>query len=229
MRAFRVKVEINGKSSGGTNAAGEIFNEVSTRMKDLSAVTRTLPQMMRFGAGSLDEQIRQRSHFSRSGGQIPWQEPTHASGGPQDMVPLLEDVMWQSVRGGPGSITRSTPLTASVGVNDASIRARSAALGNQVVAHTPYFGFVTGNFQERTSAEKAIASKSTKTGKGAFPRNKAMYWFLLLQFGYKATAEELSSGLSVPPKNMGINPVMVDRVRRVVRNYIYTGQVSGNN
>ena len=193
-------------------------------MKDLTPATAKWPNMIRSGPGSLDEQIRQRTHFTQAGGRVPWQEPFYVFGARAGgRGALLEDVMWQSVRGGAGSITASTKFTATVGVDDNSVRVRSADLGNRIVSTASYFGFVTGDFQERTTEAKAKAVKSTKSGKGEFPRNKAMFWFLLLVMGYKATAEELSAGLSVPPKNMGFNPVMLDRIKAMTRRYIMDG------
>lgn len=215
MSVFRLKVEV---------PKGRLFGGQLDRMKDLSPITSKWPQMIRFGPGSLDEQIRQRTHFTRGGGKVPWQEPAHAAGARSGgRVAQLEDVMWQSVRGGVGSITGSTKFGATVGVNDVSVRIRSAELGNRIVSTASYFGFVTGEFEERTGPALAKAVKPTKKGKGEFPRNKAMYWFLLLVMGYKASADELSTGLSVPPKNMGFNPTMTDRIKLMVQRYIVEG------
>ena len=202
------------------------FNvEQLARAKDPTLPMSKVPQIMRFGPGSLDDQIRSRTHFAQDGARIPWQEPEYASGATAfSRHELLEDIMWDAVRGGPGSITRSSSHAASVGVNDQIVRTRSAELGNQIVSTASYFGFVTGGCQERTSSARAKPSKPTKSGRGEFPRNKAMWWFLRLNFNYSATAEELSSGIVVPPKNMGFNPVMLERVRKVILSYILTGR-----
>ena len=212
---FRIKVVV---------PKGKLFGVQLDRMRDLAVITRKWPQVMRFGPGSLDEQIRQRTHFTRSGSRVAWDEPSYVSGASAfNSAALLEDVMWQSVRGGPGSITRNTAFTATVGVDDRSVRIRSAELGNKIVSSAPYFSFVTGSFQERESPARAKPAKPTKTGRGAFPFNTAMYWFLKLQFNYTASAEELSAGIPVPPKNLGINPTMVRRLTEMTRRYIVTG------
>jgi hypothetical protein len=204
---------------------GKLLAEQLQRTKSTSTITKEFPRMMRFGPGSLDEQIRQRTHFTPAGGRVPWQEPAYASGRATfNVVDLLEDIMWEAARGGPGSITRSTPFSATVGVDDRIIRARSAELGNQIVSNAEYFGFVTGDFQERTSPAAAKPSKPTKSGKGVFPFNTAMYWFLKLQFRHVASASELESGLMVPPKNMGVNPVMIARLATMAMQYIMTGK-----
>lgn len=208
--------------------------------RDLSPVMKLAPSIIRKGPGSISEQIQRRAYMAEDGSIRPWQEPSilPASGRSNPRVLAGEEIMWRAARGeSAASITRTGPAFAVVGVNDLLIRQEAARLGNEIVSGSPYFSFVTGEWSRRTSPAPAIATKPTRrigrpgprTGLApkvrpenltAYTVKYAMWWFLGYTYGIWLTESQLRAGVMTPPKNIGWNPVLIERLRDAVTDHV---------
>ena len=216
------------------------------RMSNLAPWGEKLPDIMRFGAGSVSEQIQTRTFMGRSGGHA-WEEPSYAQGKRPPAVVASEDIMWSAAMGtGPGAITTPLPNGASIAVDDNVVRLLAARLptANRVVSTAAYFPFVTGGWERRQTPGKAMPAKpmvpfrGQRAAKGQGkphpkPKNitswssrQAMYWFLLLNFDYDATEAELRGGIDVPPKNIGISVAMLERARKALAEHLVPGKAA---
>jgi len=210
--------------------------------RDYSGAMQQVPGIIRFGPGSYSEQIAGRYHHDANGAIAPWAEPGYNLGDtpPADALER-EQVIWDAALGGQGSITNSGPDWAEVGIDDVTVKARSTAIGNQlpVPSDVSYAAFVTGGIgvADNRLPRFAVARKPAKT-KRKFKSEKmqtAMYWFLKLAFGYVMTERDYRSGIFTPRKRIGWNPVLFDRVRKMVFDWVTTstggqvGPVSGRN
>lgn len=205
---------------------------IEERMRNLQPWAQGLPEIIRRGEGSLEQQIQTRTYLDLEGGATAWREPAYATGAQPEAARRSEAVMFDAVLAqGPGSITRINQAGCEIGVNDLVVRQLSATLpnANGIVSTASYFGFVTGDFTERTTDGLARAVKPTRpasarrkgvrgSGSGVRPQNitavsakLAMYWFLGLNYGYWPTEAELTGGIPTPPKNMGISRKVVER------------------
>lgn len=232
---LRVAVDVRG--------AETLKRKLLERSKDLSPVMKYAPTLIRQGPGSIGEQIARRAYMAEDGSVRPWREPSilPASASAHPRVRAGEEIMWRAARGeSAASITRTGPRFAVVGVNDLIVRQEAARLGNQIVSSAEYFAFVTGNFSERTSPAPAQPSKPiarrpgqkrTGRGGGAKPENLtrytvqfAMWWFLGYTHGIWLTEAQLRAGIMTPPKNIGWNPILLERIRDRVADYIVGAQ-----
>lgn len=228
---LRIDVDVRG--------AETLKRKLLERAKDLSPVMRTMEAQIRRGPGSIADQIARRAYFAEDGSVRPWQEPSilPAGASAHPRVRAGEEIMWRAARGeSAASISRSGPRFALVGVNDLLVRQEAARLGNQIVSSASYFGFVTGDFSKRTSAAPALPAKpiarrpgQKRTGRGGGPKPEnltrytvqyAMWWFLGYTHGIWLTEAQLRAGIMTPPKNIGWNPVLLERIRDRVADYI---------
>lgn len=221
--------------------AETLKRRLQERSRDLSPVMKLAPSLIRKGPGSIAAQIAARAYFAEDGSVRPWREPAGlpAGGSSHPRVVAGEEIMWRAARGeSAASITRTGGRFAAVGVNDLLVRQEAARLGNQIVSSADYFGFVTGNFSERQTAAPAIPSKPiarlpgqrrrSPSGRASpTPQNLtrytvqyAMWWFLGYTFGIWLTEGQLRSGVMTPPKNIGWNPVLIERIRDQIADYI---------
>lgn len=202
-----------------------ILKEFERRTKDTLPIMRKVPDIMRFGAGSLEQQIRSRTHIAPNGAMIRWKEPDYVRGGISRRAVALERVMFDAVLGrSTGGFTKVKRREVEIGVDDAVIRARSASLGNKIVSNTSYFGFVTGNFQQRTTPAKPVPTKKVRSRGGRGHMQWAMFWFIFLNYGVWLSESEFGA-IQIPPKNMGVNPIMLRRISNAVGKYLTTGNV----
>jgi hypothetical protein len=202
-----------------------VLKELERRTKNTFPVMRKVPDIMRFGSGSLDQQIRTRTHIAPNGAMIRWKEPDYVRGGISSKTVELERVMFDAVRGrSTGGFTKVGRREVEIGVDDAVIRARSASLGNKIVSNTSYFGFVTGEFQRRTTPAKPVPTKPVANRGGSGHMRWAMFWFIFLNYGVWLSETEFGS-IRIPPKNMGTNPIMLKRISDAVGRYLTTGNV----
>lgn len=183
-----------------------------------------VPDMVRFGPGSYQEQIESRTEISaRGGARVPWVEPAYneTSSLPPE-AQRREQMIWDAALGGPGSVTQTGKDYAEWGIDDSVVKARSTAIGNQlpVPPSVSYAAFVTGGIgvADNKLSRYAIAAKPAKTKrKHKDDRfNKAMYWFLRLTYGYRMKSSELTRGLFTPRKRIGWNPILLQRFRDLV-------------
>lgn len=182
-----------------------------------------VPQLVRFGPGSYQEQIESRMEITSGGARVPWVEPAYneTSSLPPE-AQRREQMIWDAAMGGPGAVTQTGKDYAEWGIDDSVVKARSTAIGNQlpVPPSVSYAAFVTGGIgvADNKLSRYAIAAKPAKTKrKHKDDRfNKAMYWFLRLTYGYRMKSSELTRGLFTPRKRIGWNPILLQRFRDLV-------------
>lgn len=219
--------------------AQTLKRQLEERSRDLSSVMKLAPSLIRKGPGSIAAQIAARAYFAEDGSVRPWQQPSGIPASSHPRVLAGEEIMWRAARGeSAAGVTRTGALFAAVGVNDLLVRQEAARLGNQIVSSADYFGFVTGNFSERTSPAAAQPSKPiarlpgqrrrSPSGRAspkpqnlaAYTVQYAMWWFLGYTYGIWLTEGQLRAGVMTPPKNIGWNPILIERIRDQVADYI---------
>lgn len=177
---------------------------------------RRVVRRIRFGSGSLDEQIRRRAHIDRSGIVRPWKEPMVQGRevGPDDK---MEGIFWRAALGQSGAGSEEMgPARVAIVVNDSLVRREAAQLGNQIVSSASYFPFVTGGFDERLTPERSVPTKPSRSRRREFVARFAMWWYLGLTWGVWLTEAELRKGVLTPPKNLGFNPTMMEGLAEIV-------------
>lgn len=229
---LRIDIDVRG--------AETLKRQLLARAADLSPATRTMEAQIRRGPGSISEQIARRAYMSEDGSVRPWQEaailPASAASHPR--VRAGEEIMWRAARGeSAAGFTRSGPRFALVGVNDLLVRQEAARLpgANGIVSSASYFGFVTGDFSRRTTPAPAQPSKPIARrpgqkrtgGSGVKPHNLTAYnvrfawwWFLGYTHDIWLTEAQTRAGIMTPPKNIGWNPILLERIRDRVADYI---------
>jgi hypothetical protein len=219
--------------------------QVNERLRNLSPWAQQLPAIMRFGEGSLAQQIATRTYLDETDGAHPWREPFYAHGALPPPVAAGEEIMWAAALGeGPGGVTRIFQNGASLSVDDGTIRALAANLptASGIVSTAEYFPFKTGDWSDRQTDGLAVGVKPTKPqalrqrsrpGAGRkFPKPKnpdsvnvryALYWFLGFNYDYWPSGTEMEAGIPTPPTNMGISGGIIERAKAALWDYVLEG------
>jgi hypothetical protein len=212
---------------------GKVLDDMRARMEDVSPWARGVPAILRKGAGSIGEQIDRRTFLSASGGAAPWQDAPYQRGklDPDEYI-LLDAMEGRNA----ASVTSVTATGAGIGVRDIVLRQLYAAAGNGILSTANYARTLTGGFGESPGVYRAKPAKGIqRSGRPRRnlrsdrprPRNitrwsagQAMYWKLGLTYDFWPTEAELRAGIPSYPRTVGLNPVLVGRVRRALLEHV---------
>lgn len=180
---------------------------------------RQVISVMRKGPGSVGEQIDRRTFYDRDGGRRHWVEPSITGNRLPEAAQVREQVLWDAARGrSAAGSTRVQGNSVSLIVDDRVVAQQSAQIGNKIVSPANYFDFVTGGWDKRTTPAPARPAKPSRK-----PGITAMGAYVGITYQRWLTQSELAAGVHTPPKNIGVNPVMLERAANVVLTYVGTG------
>lgn len=216
--------------------ADALVAKLRERASDMSPALRPMVDYLRRGPQGFAAQISRRTcmHLDAS---RPWQEPHYARGGLPAAARAGEQPLWDAALGGAGSGQTVTRNTVRCLVFESVVAARSASLGNGVISTAGYFADVTGGWFQRQVAALLRAVKPANLNKWfrgarsgekrpkvsgitAFTRLYAMFWKVAFTFGYSLTEAELRSGVSTPPKNLGIPSSAIEHFKGLLVDHL---------
>lgn len=214
---------------------GKVLDSIRHNMEDVSPWARGVPAIIRHGPGSFEEQIDRRAWQALTGGVHPWQEAPYQRG----RLDPDEHILFDALEGrNAAAVTTMNRDGAGVGVRDIILRQLYAAAGNGIVSPANYARVLTGDFGRAPGVYRAKPEKLARLGTGGPRRNVrggdrpkprnitrwsrqyAMYYKLLLTYGYDATEAELRAGIPVYPRVVGPTPTMVSRLRRALLEHV---------
>jgi hypothetical protein len=185
---------------------GKRFEAIKKRLKKpyQGGGATMVANAIRFGEGSIQEQFKTTTYYTRRGARVPW-KPTKPFGN----RPAPKRTLHRT-----GALER-----AWLGRDAASITRWS---GNRLLLGVSTARFPHAGVFQKVSATLIRPKKMGKRGR------YAMGWKLGLTYGVWISNRRLEMGLRIDPRRVGVSPRAVQRANASLRDFIITGKAKGS-